>query len=133
MSDSNYARNICTKNYCTAILNSIQELIPKSKEEIALETGLPITTVIDVLEFMTDIGLPLIRAGENIVRLYRRIMPLNIVYIRKIVSDYDRSVSNLIEVYDTVDSDQRILAGSLWLTVDSQACMHCGTHVMWAR
>lgn len=124
MSDSNYARNICTNNYCTTVLNSIQELIPKSKEEIALETGLPITTVVDVLEFITDIGLPLIWAGDDIVRLYRRIIPLDVVYIRKIVSENDLSTSNLIEVYDTVDStNEFLLARCGSQSIHKQVCI----------
>jgi len=98
-----------TANSCGIILNSIQKLMPTSKATIALDTGLDVQLVDDAIQFMTDVGLPLELDHEGIVRLYRRIIPLDIDYVKEIVSKYDNVQSSMINIQDSVNSTNEYL------------------------
>ncbi len=99
----------CKTNHCSMVLTSLQQMAPKSKAAISLETALDAHLVDNTIQFMIDVGVPLEIDYEGIVRLYRRIIPLDIDYISKIVSKYDDNQSRMINLHDSVNSTNEYL------------------------
>lgn len=121
---SMYNRNHSNVNPCAAVLNSIQATSPKSMDSIASETGLSPLAVDESLRFMSKIGLPLVWTDSNMVRLYREIIPLDIVNIVKKVSKTDGNASGMIALRDTVDStNEFLLARCSSQTIHKQVCI----------
>ena len=113
-----------TANSCGIILNSIQKLMPTSKATIALDTGLDVQLVDDAIKFMIDVGIPLELDQEGIVRLYRRIIPLDIDNVKELVSKYDDVQSSMINIRDSVNStNEYLLERSGTGSVHRQVCI----------
>ncbi len=102
-------RVVCTATSCSMILKSLEQLKPKSKAAISLDTGFDTHLIDEAIEFMTDVGVPLELNHQGMVRLHRRIIPLDIDYVCEIVSKYDDFQAKMINFQDSVNSTNEFL------------------------
>ncbi|MDE0309452.1 MAG: biotin--[acetyl-CoA-carboxylase] ligase [Acidiferrobacterales bacterium] len=109
---------------CAAILNSVQDMMPKSRASISRDTGLDQNLVDDAIQFMINIGVPLEADHEDMIRLGRMIIPLDIGYIRE--KNYDNLAirPSHINLLDSVDStNEYLLELSETRSIHAQVCI----------
>lgn len=93
----------------SAVLNSLQNLKPVNLNRISIQSGLSVEEVESIVNWLIEIGVPLIWSSEDSVRLLRQVIPLDLGYIRKSVAVTDSDIAQRVTVLDHVDSTNEFL------------------------
>ena len=104
-SDSTVIRN----GGAAVVLNALRDVPVKCLTAIASETNLTVDAVHGILKRLIDIGLPLNFEENEMVRIYRNIIPLDIDYIKNKLSEYDPEVSKSFMSFESIDSTNEFL------------------------
>ena len=109
MKESSSDPTISTNSGSAVVLNALRDIPAKSLTAIASETNLTIDAVHGILKRLIDIGLPLDIDQNEMVRVYRNIIPLDIDYIENKLFGYDPEVSRSFTLLESVDSTNEFL------------------------
>ena len=93
----------------SAVLDSLQNLKPVKLSKISIQSGLSVEEVESIVNWLTEIGVPLIWSSEDRVKLLRQVIPLDLDYIRKSVAVTDSDIAQRVTVLDHVDSTNEFL------------------------
>ena len=93
----------------SAVLNSLQNLKPVNISKISIQSGLSVEEVENIVNWLIEIGVPLIWSSEDRVKLLRQVIPLDFDYIRKSVAVTDFDIAQRVTVLDHVDSTNQFL------------------------
>ena len=125
MKESSSNPTISANSGGAVVLNTLRDIPAKSLTSIASETDLTIDTVHGVLKRLIDIGLPLDIDKNEMVRVYRNIIPLDIDYIENKLFGYDPEVSKSFALLESVDSTNEFLISRCATQDNSQAHLCC--------
>ena len=93
----------------SAVLDSLQNLKPVKLSKISIQSGLSVEEVESIVNWLIEIGVPLIWSSEDRVKLLRQVIPLDLDYIRKSVAVTDSDIAQRVTVLDHVDSTNEFL------------------------
>ena len=93
----------------SAVLDSLQNLKPVKLSKISIQSGLSVEEVESIVNWLIEIGVPLIWSSEDRVKLLRQVIPLDLDYIRKSVALTDSDIAQRVTVLDHVDSTNEFL------------------------
>ncbi len=93
----------------SAALNSLKNLKPVKLNKISIQSGLSVEEIENIVNWLIEIGVPLIWSSEDSVKLLRQVIPLDPDYIRKSVTVTDSDIAQRVTVLDHVDSTNEFL------------------------
>ena len=93
----------------SAVLDSLQNLKPVKLSKISIQSGLSVEEVESIVNWLIEIGVPLIWSSEDRVKLLHQVIPLDLDYIRKSVAVTDSDIAQRVTVLEHVDSTNEFL------------------------